>query len=308
MRFTVILVSLIFPILSGISFAQEKIISKTNTFYTSNDLQIYKNILHKFEVIGEKHTYDKSYNYSNHQWTIGFLSGIFKKYPKIRKEILNKSTSKFVQGAFLISLYRANIPNEAEKYAASNLSEKWSNYYKTRILSLEEVIPRDTPSENDLLLGAFAATGTKQYIYNMLYYFEKENIEKITDAIKVGLLIEKFGPEMTPKKGYKTKITSAFVKKYNAKNDIKSYLHLMTMGVAIWSIRSNMKKDDNLKKLFEDFLSKNKILKPILKSEINYLSNYIVDFIGYNATKSNILKKSLDRYESLETQINFNKI
>jgi hypothetical protein len=100
---------------------------------------------------------------------IGFLAELFRSSPQERDRILSAEPSDYLKSIHLVSLYRAGLPDEAEKFAKKNdLSAFADKIRATHLPTLEAVRPSSTPADNDLLVGAYMASGDIAFIQRLL--------------------------------------------------------------------------------------------------------------------------------------------
>src|SRR6266480_604753 len=93
---------------------------------------------------------------------IGFLAQRFKASAPDRERILKAEPSDYVKSVYLVSLYRAGLPDEAQKFAAANnLSAVSEKLRAMRLAALDEVKPSSVPGDKDLLIGAYMASATQ---------------------------------------------------------------------------------------------------------------------------------------------------
>jgi hypothetical protein len=255
-------------------------------FYENKDFQEVNNLIEKVNLQLKISKFD----YQNFQYVIGLLSEIFKKYPKEKYEILEKNVSKFTKGLFLVSLYRAGLEKDADDFNKKELLNEIS-IYKKEIILIEEVIPKYNPSENDLLLGAFSATGNNLYIKNILNNFLNSEMERQRDVVRVALVKKKFGNKLSQKSSNKNMI-NAILKKYKEKD----FFEFMTSSSGLWALMSLSSKDNNLSEKLENILNEDKKLSLIIKDEINNFQNYLIFIILSDSIKNNnkITNKDLE--------------
>src|SRR5947209_13643127 len=150
---------------------------------------------------------------------IGFLAGIFRDSAQERERILKAESSNYVKSVMLLSLYRAGLPDDAQKFAASNdlaaLSEKLRGM---RLVALDAVKPSSLPGDNDLLIGAYMALGNTKLIQRILDNYSSADDAMAADGFRIGLMMSKFGPGLAPK-GRNAVTMQAACEKYRCKED-----------------------------------------------------------------------------------------
>jgi hypothetical protein len=91
---------------------------------------------------------------------IGFLAELFRFSAQERERLLKAEPSDYVKKVDLVSLYRAGLPDEAQQFAAANnLSSLSDKLRAARLASLDRLTPSSIPADNDLLIGAYMASG-----------------------------------------------------------------------------------------------------------------------------------------------------
>ena len=147
---------------------------------------------------------------------IGLLAEIFRTSAQERERILKAEPSDYVRSVALVSLYRAGLPDDAQKFAAANnlsaLSEKLA---ATHLSPLDAVRPSSVPADNDLLIGAYMASGKPVFVQRILDNYSSADDGMVSDAFRVGLMISKFaghGPK--GRDNAMTVVTQAVCMKY----------------------------------------------------------------------------------------------
>jgi hypothetical protein len=131
---------------------------------------------------------------------IGFLAQIFKDSPRERERVLKGELSDNVKSVVLNSLYRAGLPQDAQNFAtANNLSVPPENLRATRLVALDAVKPSSIPSDSDLLIGAYMASGNAALVQRILDNYSTADDAMAGDGFRIGLMMSKFGPGLAPK-------------------------------------------------------------------------------------------------------------
>ena len=152
------------------------------------------------------------------------------------------------------------------------------------LLALEAVRPSSTPADNDLLIGAYMASGNTAFIQRILDNYSSADDGMTSDGLRMGFMMSKFGPNLAPK-GRDAVMTRAACEKYQCKSDPAKILRVMTLGTALWSLQSLSQQDDGIKKSWSSFFANDKRLKNLLAIEQNAFSNYLVAIVGVAALK-----------------------
>jgi hypothetical protein len=240
---------------------------------------------------------------------IGFLAQIFLGSAQERERILTAESSDYVKSVILLSLYRAGLPDDAQKFAtANNLSTLSEKLRGMRLVALDAVKPSSVPGDNDLLIGAYMASGNTALIQRILENYSGANDAMAGDGFRMGLMMSKFGPTMTPK-GRNTVMVQAACTKYQCKEDQTKLLRVMTLGTALWSLQSLSGQDDGIKKALSDFFTRDARLKNLFTIEQTAFGNYLTALVVVTTLKPDqtgvdretyaAMDKSASIYESL---------
>jgi hypothetical protein len=206
---------------------------------------------------------------------IGFLAELFRTSPRERERLLNAEPSHYVKSVHLISLYRAGLPDEAQKFAAANdLSGLSDRLRATRITPLDAVKPSSFPGDNDLLIGAYMASGNASRVQRILDNYASADDTMVNDGLRFGFMMSKFGPNLAPK-GRDAVMIKAACTRYDCQADQTKLLRVMTLGTAIWSLQSLSAQDDGVKKTLSDFFSRDARLKNLFAAEQAAFGNYM---------------------------------
>jgi hypothetical protein len=131
---------------------------------------------------------------------IGFLAELFRTSPQERERLLKAEPSDHVKSVDVISLYRAGLPDEAQKFAAANNLAGLSDRLRAaRMPPLDALRPSSTPGDNDLLIGAYMASGNTALIQRILDNYSGADDGMVSDGLRVGFMMNKFGPGLAPK-------------------------------------------------------------------------------------------------------------
>jgi len=206
---------------------------------------------------------------------IGFLAEIFRTSPEARERLLKVEPSNYVKSVDVVSLYRAGLADEAQKFAAANNLAGLSDRLRAaRMPPLDAVMPSSTPADNDLLIGAYMASGNTALIQRILDNYSGADDGMVSDGLRIGFIMSKFGPGLAPK-GRDSVMIKVACTKYDCKADQTKFLRVMTLGTAIWSLQSLSAQDDGIKKTLSEFFSGDVRLKNLFGAEQAAFGNYI---------------------------------
>jgi hypothetical protein len=238
---------------------------------------------------------------------IGFLAELFTSSAQERDRILSAESSDYLKSIDLLSLYRAGLTEEADKFAkANNRSELADKMRTAHLPTLDAVRPSSNPADNDLLIGAYMASGNTAFAQRVLDNYSSADDGMVSDGLRVGFMISKFGPKLTPE-GRDPVMGLALRNKYQS--DLTKILRVMTLGTALWSLQSLSPQDDGIKQALSNTFEKDKRLKTLFVSEQNAFANYLTAIVGLTALKDapagnlgpgyEAMRKSAEIYEKL---------
>lgn len=207
---------------------------------------------------------------------IGFLAQIFRESVQERDRILKAETSDYVKYIMFISLYRAGLPDDAQNFATANnislLPERVRNMIG--LVPLEAVKPSSLPRGNDMLIGAYMASGNTTFIQRILENYSSADDAMAADGFRIGLMTSKFGPGLVPK-GRNFVTIEAACAKYRCEEDRAKFLRVLTLAIDLWSLQSLSEQDDGVKKTLSDFFARDGRLKNLFTIEQTALENYV---------------------------------
>lgn len=210
---------------------------------------------------------------------IGFLAQLFQDSSQERERILKAETSAYVRTVDLVALYRAGLADDAQKFvAANNLSAVSERVHAMRLTTLDAVKPYSIPGDNDLLIGAYMASGNIVIIKRILDNYSSADDAMVHDGLRIGFMMSKFGPGLAPK-GRDAVTIQAACARYQCRTDQTKLLRVMTLATAIWSLQSLSEQDDKIKKAMSDFLASDPRLKTLFSIEQAAFSNYVTAVI-----------------------------
>jgi hypothetical protein len=241
---------------------------------------------------------------------IGFLAEVFRSSAQERERIFKAESSTYVKSVMLLSLYRVGLPDDAQKFAmANNLSALSERLRGMHVVALDAVKPSSLPGDNDLLIGAYMASGNAAHIQRILANYSGADDAMAGDGFRIGLMMSKFGPGLAPK-GRTAVTVQAACAKYQCKEDQTKLLRVMTLRTALWSLQSLSGQDDGIKKTLSDFFTRDARLKNLFTTEQTAFGNYLTAIVAVIALKDDhtgadreqayaAMEKSASIYESL---------
>lgn len=291
MRNIITFLVLIILLLPATSFADEKG-ACYSTFYLTKNMDCID------EVVGLLKKSPPS-NQKNPA-IIGFLAQIFVIYPKEKERLLHQEIPPHVKSIYLASLYRAGLQEDVEEYAQKHgITEEAKTIEVSRTPKLKDISPEFDAGDNDLLIGAYMASGDITQIQRILANFSSAESMMVGDALRMSLMHSKFGPSLTPQGREKTMAIAA-CHKYECKSNMQKTMRLMTLSSAFWALQSLSQKDDAIKNAFITFFGSDPRLQQLLATERVAFSNYLTMLVAFAAVKDDAgINSSLTIYEQL---------
>lgn len=216
---------------------------------------------------------------------IGFLAQLFVTSPAEKARLLDDEPSDYIRSVNLMALHRAGLAEDARKFADKHqLSALLGKLEASRLAPLATVIPSSSPADNDLLIGAYMASGDTAFIARILENFSSADDGMVSDAMRMGFMNSKFGPTYTPK-GRDNLMGPAGCAKYQCKTDPAKYLRLLTLSTAFWALQSLSQQDDGIRKTSGGFFERDKRLKILLAGEQAAFGNYLTALTMFSVFK-----------------------
>ncbi|WP_155256438.1 hypothetical protein [Mesorhizobium loti] len=228
---------------------------------------------------------------------IGFFAALFDSAPELRRKLLDGVRSDRAAEFYLVALRKADLADEARRFASAR---KLENAAPADVTPLKTVMPVSVAMDNDLLIGAYMATGDLSYIDHILENLRTSRDGMAADAIRIGLVMGKFGGAGTP--GRPNVMIIAACRKYGCpKNQAsRDMMRAMTIASAVWAIGSLAKNDAGIKQELDRFLQNDPRLAAIFASEQNAFANYLTMLTLWTVKKDDALDAALTGYERLE--------
>jgi hypothetical protein len=287
---------LIFCVLSVPCVAAENISCDPEFLYRTKSTKRINNLIQGINLLKADADNNNLAEHSNIEAVVGMLVTIFIELPEEKQQILEKESNSYAKGIYVEALYRAGLLEEARTYADKNkIPEVFKWYQDQNLQSLENTKPRYLGYENDLLIGAYTATGDIKYIERILANYKNADDAMVRDSLRLGFMYHQFGPTFAaPDRN--TIMTMAVRQKYYSKAKPEKMMQILTLSSAFWAIKSLAKSDEGIKKISAEFFQKDPRLQKFLLEETIALSNYLTALIAYQISKD---ESSLLIYENL---------
>ena len=231
---------------------------------------------------------------------IGFLAQLFYTSPDEKQRILADESSDYIRSVDLAALYRAGLLDDARKFADKyQLAALLQKLETSRLAPLATVRPSSVPADNDLLIGAYMASGDTALIGRILENFSSADDGMASDGLRMAFMQSKFGPTLVPKER-KTVTMAAACEKYQCKTDPPKLYRLLTLSSAFWALQSLGKSDEGIRKTLGRFFERDKRLKNLLAAEQAALGNYVAALAIFAAFKPDqIAAEGSEMYEAM---------
>ena len=242
---------------------------------------------------------------------IGFLAQLFAASPAEKQRILDNESSDYVRSVDLVALYRAGLRDDARAFADKHQLTALLQKLETNGLAvLATVRPSSTPADNDLLIGAYMASGDTAFIERILENFSSADDGMASDAMRLGFVSSKFGPSFTPE-GRDNVMGPAACEKYQCKTDRAKFFRVMTLSSALWALQSLAREDNGIRKTFTGFFERDARLKNLRAGEEAAFGNYLTALTMFSVFKPDqpsgdadptftAMNKALSAYETFE--------
>jgi hypothetical protein len=217
---------------------------------------------------------------------VGFLAGVIKSTPAMEPKILAAIGPPAMKTTILMALDRAGKDEAARRFAeAEKLQAALAGVESESPPKLNEVRPRSAVADNDLLVGAFMATGDPAYIKAILGNFSAAPDDQIHDAVRVALMQASFGE--TDHRGGYSRLARAVCSKYRCRHEPSDFPRVMTLSAAYWTVGSLAAKDETVRAANLAFLDADPRLKAIERDEEAAFAAYAERLSAWTAAKNN---------------------
>jgi hypothetical protein len=230
-----------------------------------------------------------------------FLAAVFKDDAQMKQRALAINVPDNSKVLLLNALYMAGLKEDFIQYAVENKLEKQLKLIsESKIKKLSEIKPKDKAGDNDILLNAYLATGNLEYLQPIFANYQNTSKAELADAIRVAVLITKFGPAMVPKNG-KAKFVENLCNKYKCKSKSSKIGNVMTVAGAHWSLLQLAHEEKAVQDAFTDFLDKNKpVMEVIAKENANFTNYAILLNVTPIEEDKKLVEKIISDYESFK--------
>lgn len=227
---------------------------------------------------------------------VGFLGEVFRANPAVRARLLETNDTRDVSAVFMTALHLAGLKDDAVAYAKVKglpQAPQAAEY------SLVKYKPGTYPGDNDMFIGAYMASGNKEYIRKIFANFDSAEDGMVADALRISIVQGKFGARMAPS-GHTSAIVKNACAKYSCTTNKIAMSRVLTLSSAYWAMQSLSRSDEGIKQVFENYIAGSPKFKEILSREQTAVSNYLTTLLAAAATKDNAnINESLAIFERL---------
>jgi len=215
---------------------------------------------------------------------VGFLAGVLKSTPSKEATILAAVGPPAMKTTILMALERAGRSEAARGFAqVEHLQTALAGLESAPPPRLDEVKPRSAAADNDLLIGAFMASGDPAYIKAILDNFSTAEDDQIRDAVRVALMQTSYD-ENDPRGGYR-RLSRVACGKYQCRRDPAAFSRVLTLSSAYWALTSLAAKDETIRTTNQAFLDADPRVKAIERNEHDAFAAYVDRFSAWTAAK-----------------------
>ncbi len=219
---------------------------------------------------------------------VGFLAELLRTDP-IRRAHLLAAAGPNAQGLLIVALAMAGLPDQAASFAAAhNMTAGYQTFAAHRKPVLTAIQPNAFAGDNDLLIGAFSASGDPRFIRTILANYSTADTTLVHDALRLGLVIQKFGRNPPP--GRQTMMVREACRKYACQanpQNMQTMQRLMTLATGFWALRSVGAQDSLIKSTVSTFFDSDPRLARALAAEEAIFSDYLTELTVNAAFKNN---------------------
>lgn len=241
---------------------------------------------------------------------LGFVAEVFRTAPAEKTRLTGGSGSPAMKGFYVAALWAAGLPDEARSYARANgLAAAADGLQAHPPRTLQQITPLDNAADNDVLIGAFLASGNPDHLRKVLGNYNSAGDGMAEDALRIAMMLGKFGNAFGPP-GRERRMGLAACQKYECKENPRDFLRVMTLASASWAVGSLAGQNAVAKQTFDAFFAGDARLGRLLAVERNAFANYLTTYVAWHALASTPnkngagadtlkLNESLSTYETL---------
>lgn len=204
------------------------------------------------------------------QSVVGFLAEILASSPQERRRVQTLPLSPLAREACAEALWRAGQRDEALAcLRAGGLAEVARRLTAANPPVLATVRPQMNPSDNDLLIGAYMASGDVRRLRPLLENFGGASDGMAADAFRISHFVGRRDPGDRP--GSPTK---AACERYDCRRDMRTFLRVLTMASAAWALEDIGRGDAAVARFSEGYYAADARLLRLRDAERQTFANY----------------------------------
>ena len=215
---------------------------------------------------------------------VGFLAALIKTSPAARDEILAAAGPPAMKTIILLALDRAGRDDAARDYGrAAGLQDELEKLEREAPPQLDQIRPRSAATDNDMMTGAFMATGDPTYIATILGNFAAASDDQVADAVRIALMQTRF-EDSDPHGGYR-RLSRVVCAKYDCRRDMTAFSRVLTLASAYWEVNALADDDETVRKARQGFLNADPRVGAIERNEEEAFEAYVDRLAAWTAAK-----------------------
>lgn len=206
----------------------------------------------------------------------GFLSDLLLTTPEARKSLIDQADQPVFRMALLQALVAAGLRDEVRELTArGDRPGLFESIPATAFGFLDQMRPRANPGENDFLIGAYMASGNVERLRRILANFSDAEDGPARDALRLGLMMGKFGPRALPPERASGNPGAALCEKYSCKTNPEAMMRVGTLATGFMALSALARTDPAIEGALRGFFADDARLSGLLKAEQTAQGNYL---------------------------------
>lgn len=232
----------------------------------------------------------------------GFLADLLLKTPEARKSLIDQADQPLFRMALLQALVAAGLRDEVRELAArGDRPGLFESIPPEAFGVLDQMRPRANPGENDFLIGAYMASGNVERLRRILMNFSDADDGMTRDALRLGLMMGKFGPRALPPERASGDPGAALCEKYACKSNPQAMLRVGTLATGFMALGALARNDAAIDGALRGFFADDARLSGLLKSEQAAQDRYLATLAPGAGLKDNAAAaEALRLYEAFQ--------
>ena len=198
----------------------------------------------------------------------GFLSDLLLTTPEARKSLIDQADQPVFRMARRQALVAAGLRDEVRELTARGDRPGLIESIPAEAFGfLDRMRPRANPGENDFLIGAYMASGNVERLRRILANFSDAEDGPARDALRLGLMMGKFGPRALPPERASGNPGAALCEKYSCKTNPEAMMRVGTLATGFMALSALARNDPAVDGALRGFFAENARLGGLLKAE-----------------------------------------